>query len=321
MTEWERYYSAIKFFPFTIFTSMLKIGVIGLGEIAQKAYLPVLSTRELEIHLFTRDQVKLQDIGKKYRFRNLHDSLDSLIGADIEAAFVHTATGSHAEIVTRLLDNNIHVFVDKPITYDFESAERLLTLARKKDVILEVGFNRRYAPAIQSLKSLHNASMIIMQKNRKSLPGNVRTFIFDDFIHVVDTLLYLMPHPFEQLIVNGKRKDNLLYHVVVQFISAEGCTGIGIMNRDSGTNEEKVEIFTPEEKRIVYNVTDTFILKDKNEMKVGVSDWESTLSKRGFEGIVDEFLRVVELGSVMHHQKHLLTHKVCEEIVSNLEGF
>jgi len=299
---------------------MLKVGVIGLGDIAQKAYLPVLSKKEFEVHLFTRDQVKLRDIGTKYRFSNLHDSLDSMINASIQVAFVHTSTGSHEEIVTRLLNSNVHVFVDKPITYDFDSAESLLTLARKKHLILEVGFNRRYAPAIQDLKLLRNPSMIVMQKNRKSLPGNVRTFIFDDFIHVVDTLLYLLPHPIEQLIVNGKKKDNLLYHVVVQFISAEGCTAIGIMNRDSGTNEEKVEVFTPEEKRIVYNVTDTFILKDKNEMKLGVSDWQSTLSKRGFEGIVDEFLRAVESRSAMHHENHMLTHKICEEIVNKLEA-
>ena len=299
---------------------MLKVGVIGLGDIAQKAYLPVLSKKEFEVHLFTRDQVKLRDIGTKYRFSNLHDSLDSMINASIQVAFVHTSTGSHEEIVTRLLNSNVHVFVDKPITYDFDSAESLLTLARKKHLILEVGFNRRYAPAIQDLKLLRNPSMIVMQKNRKSLPGNVRTFIFDDFIHVVDTLLYLLPHPIEQLIVNGKKKDNLLYHVVVQFISAEGCTAIGIMNRDSGTNEEKVEVFTPEEKRIVYNVTDTFILKDKNEMKLGVSDWQSTLSKRGFEGIVDEFLHAVESGSSMHHENHMLTHKICEEMVNRLEA-
>jgi hypothetical protein len=46
-----------------------------------------------------------------------------------------------------------------------------------------------------------------------------------------------------------------------------------------------------------------------------------TLSKRGFEGMVDEFLRDVELGSARHHEDHLLTHRVCEEIVKKLEGF
>ena len=92
------------------------------------------------------------------------------------------------------------------------------------------------------------------------------------------------------------------------------------MNRDCGTNEEKVEVFTPEEKRVVYNVTDTFVLKDKNEIKEGVNDWESTLNKRGFEGMVDEFLRAVELGNVMRHERHLLTHKICEDIVNKLES-
>lgn len=297
---------------------MLKIGIIGLGDIAQKAYLPVLSKKEFEVHLYTRNQAKLQNIGAKYRFSNLHDSLDSTMSAGIQAAFVHTATASHEDIVTKLLNNNIHVFIDKPITYYFDSTEKLLALAREKELILYVGFNRRYAPSIQNLKTLRDVNMIVMQKNRKLLPADVRTFIFDDFIHVVDTLLYLSPHPIQQLIVNGKKKDNLLYHVVVQFIFPEGRSAIGIMNRDSGTNEEKVEVFTTEEKRIVCNVTDTFILKDKSEMKVGVSDWESTLNKRGFEGIVDEFLRVVKSGSHEQHESHLLTHKVCEEIVNRL---
>jgi virulence factor len=212
------------------------------------------------------------------------------------------------------------VFVDKPITYDFDSSERLLTMAKEKHLILEVGFNRRWAPAIQNLKLLRSPSMVIMQKNRKALPGRVRTFIFDDFIHVVDTLLYLLPHPIEQLIINGKKIDDLLYHVVVQLLFAEGRTAIGIMNRDSGTNMEKVEVFTAEEKQIVYNVTDTVVLKDKNEMKAGVNDWEPTLNKRGFEEMVGNFLRDVASGSVTHNQSHWLTHKVCEEIVSKLAG-
>lgn len=131
--------------------------------------------------------------------------------------------------------------------------------------------------------------------------------------------LYLSPRPIEQFIVNGRKKNDLLYHVVVQFLFSEGRTAIGIMNRDSGTIEEKIEVFTEEEKRIVYNVTDTVILKGKNELKEGGSDWESTLNKRGFEGIVDEFLGAVELLDHDASADHSLTHKICEEIVNRLE--
>jgi virulence factor len=159
-----------------------------------------------------------------------------------------------------------------------------------------------------------------MQKNRKSLPGPTRTFIFDDFIHVVDTLLYLLPFPLNHLIVNGKKKDDLLYHVVVQFIFRDGCTAIGIMNRDCGTNEERLEVFTNEQKTIVRNVSDTSILKDKNTTEIGVSDWEPTMSKRGFVGMVDDFIHAVNSGSTRDYECHLKVHEVCEEIVNRVDA-
>jgi virulence factor len=299
---------------------MLKVGVIGLGDIAQKAYLPILNKKEVEFHLFTRDQTKLREIGLRYRFTNLHESLDSIVSAGIHAAFVHTSTVSHEEIVTRLLDANIHVFVDKPLTYHYASTEKLLSMAKAKGLVLDLGFNRRHAPVLQELKGMRDINMIVMQKNRKSLPADTRTFIFDDFIHVVDTLLYLMPRPLESMVVSGRKNSNLLYHVVVQLMFEGGRVALGIMNRDAGTAEEKVEVFTAEEKRIVYNVSDMHILKDKSDTKIGRNDWEPTLTTRGFAAMVDGFLQAVQLSTRAPAQDYLLTHKVCEEIVNNLES-
>jgi len=299
---------------------VLKIGIIGLGDIAHKAYLPVISKRKIEVHLYTRNEATLSRVSELYRFKNLHQSLESLINSGINGAFVHAPTSSHYAIVEQLLSHNIHVYVDKPITYDYESTKKLVALAEKKGLILMAGFNRRYAPAYQKLKELQDPNMIIMQKNRKSLPGEVRNFIFDDFIHVIDTLLFLFPYSIEKLIVTGKKKDKLLYHVVVQFIAAHGATAIGIMNRDSGTIEEKLEVFTSEEKRVVYNVSDTFIHQDKNETKLGAGDWDPTLHKRGFEQIVEEFLLSVESGIAPQNSLTLLSHKMAENVVQQLES-
>jgi virulence factor len=299
---------------------VLKIGIIGLGDIAHKAYLPVISKRNIEVHLYTRNEATLSRVSGMYRFKNLHQSLESLIKSGIKGAFVHAPTSSHYEIVAQLLSHNIHVYVDKPLTYDYTSSERLLGLAEKKNLILMVGFNRRYAPAYQKLKELQDPNMIIMQKNRKSLPGEVRNFIFDDFIHVIDTLLFLFPYHIEKLIVTGKKKDNLLYHVVVQFIAAHGATAIGVMNRDSGTAEEKLEVFTSGEKRVVYNVSDTVIHQDKNETKLGIGDWDPTLHKRGFEQIVEHFLLSVESGNAPQTSLTLLSHRMAEEVVQQLEN-
>lgn len=299
---------------------MLKIGIIGLGDIAQKAYLPVLSSKDLEIHLFTRNQERLIRIGRQYRLSNLHYSLDSILESGIKGAFVHTASESHESIIEQLLMHNIHVYVDKPITYDFASSKRLLDLAASRGLHLMVGFNRRYAPAYRELKLIKDPNMVIIQKNRHSLPGDIRTFVFDDFIHVIDTLRYLFTLPLKEVLVRGMKSNGLLIHVVVQLIAENGSTAIGIMNRDSGTLEEKVEVFSSEEKKTVVNMTNLSTLRQKTEISSGISDWESTLSKRGFENIIQDFLQILENNTEPQFsiQDALLTHEMCENVVNQL---
>lgn len=301
---------------------MLKIGIIGLGDIAQKAYLPIISKRNIDVHLFTRNDDTLLQLSELYRFKNIHRSIESLIASGVKGVFVHTSTSSHEAIIEQLLSHNIHVYVDKPITYDFKSSEKLVAMAEEKKLILMVGFNRRYAPSCRYLKELDDPNMIIMQKNRRSLPAELRNFIFDDFIHVVDTLLYLFPYPIEDLIINGRKKEHQLYHVTVQFISAEGATAIGIMNRDSGTVEERVEVFSSVEKRIACNIADVFVYKNRRETRLPVNDWETMLHKRGFEQIIDDFLHAVktDTASPVAQSNILLSHKICEEIVTKLSN-
>ncbi|PLT29926.1 Gfo/Idh/MocA family protein [Peribacillus deserti] len=301
---------------------MLKIGVIGLGDIAQKAYLPILSgISGVEFHLFTRNLDKLREIGEKYRWEELHESLDSLIQSGVKGAFVHTATESHEEIIRNLLEHGIHVFVDKPITYNYESSKALVELAQKKNVTLTVGFNRRFAPPYQFLNEIKDRNMVIMQKNRKDHPDEVRRFIFDDFIHVVDTIRHLHPYEIEQTIITGKKTvSGKLSHVTLQLLSKNG-TAIGVMNRDSGTSEEKVEVFGPEEKRSAINVTDTVILRDKTESKPGGNDWEPTLRKRGFEQMIHNYIDFLKGSSqpCITPEDALVTHELCEKIVVQLE--
>ena len=299
---------------------MTKIAIIGSGDITQKAYLPIISRRDVDLHLFARNANAASNIAREYGIKNIHNTIDSMIDAGVKGAFVHTSTASHFEILKKLLSQGIHVYVDKPVTYDYASTKEIFELANAHHARLMVGFNRRYAPAYKNLKQLENVNMIVMQKNRKALPGDIRTFIFDDFIHVADTLLYLSPHTEHSLTVSGMKRDGLLYHLVIQLKFPDGFAAIGIMNRDSGTVEEKLEVFTPDGKWQVNNVTDTVILKEKNETKIGTNDWESTLVKRGFNQIVDEFLSGLESGSSFPGQfpDPLITHRLCEEIVEIL---
>ncbi|MFS0820366.1 Gfo/Idh/MocA family protein [Bacillus sp. 1P02SD] len=299
---------------------MMKIGVIGLGDIAQKAYLPVYSgLKEIEFHFYTRNQEKLRTIATQYRFEHIHSDLESLVDSGITGAFVHSSTSSHEEIVEWLLHRGINVFVDKPITDNYEGAKRLVELAEDRGLILMAGFNRRFAPSYVSLREVAQPNMVVIQKNRNNLPGEPRTFIFDDYIHVVDTMRYLFPHPIKDIIVNGRMENGALYHVVIQFISQAG-TAIGIMNRDNGTTEEMAQVMGPLEKRTVTNVSNLVISKGMENSEVRSSDWEPTLVKRGFEQMVKDFIQAVRTNSEpsISAWDALETHEICEEILSKL---
>ncbi|MEH7384682.1 Gfo/Idh/MocA family oxidoreductase [Bacillus sp. JJ1521] len=300
---------------------MIKIGVIGLGDIAQKAYLPVYSgLKEIEFHFYTRNQEKLRELAGQYRFEHIHSDLKSLVNSGIKGAFVHSSTSSHEEIVQWLLEHGINVFVDKPITDNYEGAKRLVELAEDRGLILMAGFNRRYAPSYIKLKEVAQPNMVVVQKNRKNLPGEPRTFIFDDFIHVVDTMRYLFPHPIEDILVNGRMENGALYHVVIQFISQSG-TAIGIMNRDNGTTEEIAEVMGPLEKRTVTNVSNLVISKGMENIQVRSNDWEPTLFTRGFEQMVRDFIHAVSTNSEpkISAWDALETHEICEEILMKLD--
>ncbi|WP_088808616.1 MULTISPECIES: Gfo/Idh/MocA family protein [unclassified Listeria] len=298
----------------------MKVAIIGLGGIAQKAYLPVFAEMEnVEIHLYTRNSLKLKQLSDKYRFPHIHQSIDSLIEAGIEAAFVHSSTASHPEIVRQLLDNQISVYVDKPISDNIEETRALTALAKEKKTLFMTGFNRRFVPFYQTLKELPDANMIVIQKNRPNQPGEARTFIYDDFIHVIDSVRFLLGEKIQDFDVYGTFDGDLLASVTVQF-KGETKNATAIMNRNSGVSEEKAELMTKNGKWTVANLTELTIQTGIETRLVRHADWEGTLAKRGFVPIIHAFLDAVRSGAAEPISKDdaLETHEICEAILKKL---
>ncbi|WP_234544108.1 Gfo/Idh/MocA family protein [Streptomyces shenzhenensis] len=293
----------------------MKVGCIGLGDIAQKAYLPVLATQPgLEIHLQTRTPATLDRVADSLRLPagRRHATLDSLLAQDLDAAFVHAATVAHPEIVTRLLEAGVPTYVDKPLAYRLADSERLVTLAETRNVSLSVGFNRRHAPGYVQCAD-HPRELILMQKNRIGLPEEPRTMILDDFIHVVDTLRFLAPGPVEDVTVRARVADGLLHHVVLQ-LAGDGFTALGVMNRLSGSAEEILEVSGQDTKRQVLNLAEVIDHKGQPTVRRR-GDWVPVARQRGIEQAVLAFLDAVRARKVLSARDALATHELCERVV------
>ncbi|MFF7449532.1 MULTISPECIES: Gfo/Idh/MocA family oxidoreductase [unclassified Streptomyces] len=293
----------------------MKVGCIGLGDIAQKAYLPVLGGLPgVELHLQTRTPATLARVADGLHLPDAqrHHDLDSLLAQGLDAAFVHAPTAVHPEIVTRLLDAGVATYVDKPLAYELADSERMVALAEERGVSLAVGFNRRYAPGYAQCAD-HPRELILMQKNRIGLPEEPRSMILDDFIHVVDTLRFLAPGPVDDVTVRGRLQDGLLHHVVLQ-LSGDGFTALGVMNRLSGSAEEILEVSGQDTKRQVVNLAE--IVDHKGQPTVRRrGDWVPVARQRGIEQVVTAFLDAVRAGKVLSARDALATHELCERVV------
>lgn len=293
----------------------MKVGCIGLGDIAQKAYLPVLGGLPgVELHLQTRTPATLARVadGLHVPDDRRHTDLDALLAQGLDAAFVHAPTVVHPEIVTRLLEAGVPTYVDKPLAYELADSERLVGLAEERNVSLAVGFNRRYAPAYAQCVD-HPRELILMQKNRIGLPEEPRAMILDDFIHIVDTLRFLVPGPIEDVTVRARVQDGLLHHLVLQ-LAGDGFTALGVMNRLSGSVEEILEVSGQDTKRQVLNLAEVVDHKGQPTVRRR-GDWVPVARQRGIEQVVLAFLDAVRAGQVLSARDALATHELCERVV------
>jgi virulence factor len=238
----------------------------------------------------------------------------------IDAAFVHAATEAHEDIVSFLLRQGIHVYVDKPLAYTLDAASRLVALAESTRRLLMVGFNRRYAPMYRSLADQPERRIVFLQKNRRVSADIARRVVFDDFIHVVDTLRFLCPGAVEDVKAVGHMLGGKLHHVLLQ-LSGSGFHLVGSMNRDSGAADEVLEVMSPDHKWTVRNLGETTHWHRGVEQVTRFDDWDSVLLRRGFPQIIERFLDQVRVGGIglADAQDALQTHALCEQVVVALE--
>ncbi|KAF1295667.1 oxidoreductase [Enterococcus sp. JM4C] len=296
----------------------MKFGVVGVGNIAQKAYLPSYSSRrdQGEFLFATRNSAVQEKLRTKFGFSSVYDTLDQLIEAGIEACFIHTATQTHFQLAKQCLTNNIHVFVDKPLSENLAEVAELQQLAKEKNLLLMVGFNRRFAPMVEYLKQQPNKRMIHLQKNRIAAEQSTDFVIYDLFLHLVDTAVYLLDEPIEKISSKVNEKDGNMQWTSLEL---ETANQVAILSMDlvSGANTELYQVTTQAGTYTVNNLVDLQIQAEGQTTNSTFGDWETTLAKRGFEQLVDTFITGVKTGDAtgLRQENVYQSHALCQEIL------
>lgn len=302
---------------------MLKIAIIGLGNIATKAYLPTYSklNNDVEWCLYSTNPQKLQTLKKTYGFRNTFTNFDEFMECGLDAVMIHTPTHTHAELIQRFLEAGIHVYVDKPISEDIDEVNALIDYAQSNHLILMTGFNRRFAPYYQKQKEVDNKSMIMIQKHRENTDQEAKFAIFDMMIHCIDTLVYLLDEPILSHHIRTITQDGILDHAHLE-LHTKNCTGTATINMHSGGRSESVEVMSKES---FSRCEDMATLKIQQNGILNLhqfSDWTTTLEKRGFIQIVEAFLQGVAINQqpeIVSLESTRITHELTHAVYKSIK--
>ena len=171
----------------------MKIAVIGVGYLGTQhtRILSYLENAEL-VGVVDIDYDKAMQIGNRHGvkyFRDYREVIDL-----IDAAVVATPTSEHYSIAKDLIMQGKAVLVEKPITETVEQGEKLVKIAKEKNIILQVGHLERFNPAVEELeKVVTEPKFIEVQRlgsfSARSLDIDV---ILDLMIHDLDIILALV---------------------------------------------------------------------------------------------------------------------------------
>lgn len=295
----------------------MKIGVIGIGGIAQKAYLPTYAKMrdQAEFIFATRNEATRQKIADEYSFAKTVATIDELLAEEITACFIHAATKVHFELAKKCLEAGVAVFMDKPVSESYQEVQALDDLAKEKQLLFMVGFNRRFAPMVEQLKQLPEKRVIQLQKNEPNHAMDTQYGIYDLFIHLVDTAVYLLDD--EIMSVHSKLREEKGQMVYAQMqLSTATTECILSMDLMSGGKLERYQVSSPEQTMILEQLTDLRIKRGQIEEVPRFGDWTTTLEKRGFQQLVQTFIAALQGKAIDLRQENvLLSHELCAQML------
>jgi len=222
--------------------SLIRFGVIGYGYWGPNVVRNLQSLPGAEIVC-----VCDQNLDSRKRFHKAHpnvyvtaDAKEVLSSPEIDAVAIVTPVWTHFELAKTALENDKHVFVEKPFTSNVAQAEQLITLAERKNLKIMVDHTFLFTGAVKKIKQLLQEGGLGKLYYYDSTRVNLGLFqhdinvVWDLAPHDLAIMDYLIERRPEALVATGQRHlngfedvafitlyfpDNIIAHVNVNWLS------------------------------------------------------------------------------------------------------
>ncbi len=223
---------------------MIKVGIVGVGHLGEIHLKLILSSINFDlIGFYETNQEKSDLISKKYQVKSFKSLKD--LSESIQAVIISTPTIHHHEIATFFLKNNIHVFIEKPITTNVKEANELVRLAKDNDLVGQVGHVERFNGAFTEVENLLDP-MFIEAHRLSNYParGTDVSVILDLMIHDIDIILSIVKSKVSNVSANGTKIISSSPDIANARIEFEnGCVANLTASRISLKKMRKMRVF------------------------------------------------------------------------------
>ena len=227
----------------------MKIGVIGVGHLGNFHLKQLSKIPNISISgIFDNDNYRLKEISGRYNIESFSNLEKLLIESD--AVSIATPTPNHFHIADLALNNNCHIFIEKPICDNIEHAKLLLNKSEKYNKIIQVGHIERFNPAFSILKKSKIEPHFIESHRlaKFNVRGNDVPVILDLMIHDLDIILSLIKSNIKNIYANGVKVVSSSIDIANARIEFEnGCIANLTASRISQKIMRKMRLFQKQE--------------------------------------------------------------------------
>ena len=182
----------------------IKYGVIGVGHLGNFHIKQLLKINSVDlVGIYDENKQRLDEISKNYGV----DKFDSAVSLleQVDAVSIVTPTTTHKDVALLALENDCHVFIEKPIADNVESAQQIQNKVRALNKVAHIGHIERFNPVFKKFQERAHKPLFLechrlSQLNNRSMDISV---ILDLMIHDLDLVMHIVDSPIKHIIADG----------------------------------------------------------------------------------------------------------------------
>lgn len=231
-----------------VMSSLLRTAVVGLGYFGRFHARHHAANPDIDlVAVCDADAGRAEALAAEFGGEAASDHR-SLIGR-VDAVSIAVPTSRHHDVARDFIDAGVHVLIEKPITHDVASADRLVDLAEARGVVLQVGHIERYSAAYKALAS--EVSRPIFIESKRLSPWKPRAtdvdVVLDLMIHDIDIVLGLVGAPVESVQALGAPVLSASEDIAnARLTFANGSVADITASRISAGTQRTIRVFQPD---------------------------------------------------------------------------